>query len=71
MAANDTKVAFQESLKTYFKGVKSEWGKITWPNRQQVFVETGSVILITAIFTLLILGLDKIFIWILHFIPTT
>ena len=34
----------------YFKGVKSEWSKVTWPERQQVVVETIFVIAIVFVF---------------------
>lgn len=56
---------FVESLKTYLKGVKTEWGKITWPSKQQVVTETIYVIIVTTIFTVMILSLDLIFGWIL------
>ena len=46
--------SFFDSVKTYLKGVKSEWGKITWPSKQQVIGETIQVIVITTIFTVLI-----------------
>ena len=49
------------SLITYFKSVKLEWGKITWPGKQQVIVETIYVIVITAVFTIGVLALDTIF----------
>ena len=29
-----------EAIKTYFKGIKAEWGKISWPERKQVIFET-------------------------------
>lgn len=60
---------FLDNLKTYLKGVKSEWGKITWPSKQQVIGETIQVIVITTIFTVLILSMDLIFKWILDFLP--
>ena len=49
------------STTNYFKGVKSEWGKITWPERQQVVVETVFVVAIVFVFTIFIYGVDKIF----------
>ncbi len=61
--------SFFDSVKTYLKGVKSEWGKITWPSKQQVIGETIQVIVITTIFTVLILSMDLIFQWMLSFIP--
>lgn len=60
---------FTENLKVYLKGVKSEWGKITWPSKQQVIAETIQVIIITTIFTIMILSLDLLFKWLLDFIP--
>lgn len=52
---------FASQMKIYFKGVKTEWGKITWPEKRQVFVETIYVIAIVFVFTLFILILDLIY----------
>ncbi len=46
---------------TYFKGVKSEWGKITWPERKQVVTQTIVVLLIVIAFTIYTYGLDLLF----------
>ncbi len=53
--------SFKEAIITYFKGVKSEWGKITWPEKQQVIAETIYVIVIVFFFTMLVLLLDLAF----------
>ena len=58
---------FKESLKTYFKGVRSEWHKITWPDRQQIMYETVIVIAVTAFITILITIIDAIFNYVLSF----
>ena len=50
-----------ESVKTYFKGVRTEWGRITWPERNQVIGETISVIVIVIAFTIAIYCMDLIF----------
>ena len=50
-----------EAIKTYFKGIKAEWGKISWPQRQQVIFETLSVIVIVFVFTVAIYLMDLIF----------
>jgi len=55
------KVNMLQDIKDYFKGVKAEWFRITWPEKQQVFVETIWVIFICTAFTLFILVLDMIF----------
>ena len=48
-------------IKEYFKGVKAEWGKITWPERKQVITQTVIVIVIVIAFTLYTYGADIIF----------
>lgn len=50
-----------EAIKTYFKGVKAEWGKISWPERTTVVRETISVIVIVFVFTVAIYLMDLIF----------
>ena len=50
-----------EKITTYFKGVKAEWGKITWPERRQVFAQTLVVLAVVFVFTTYVYGLDIIF----------
>ncbi len=50
-----------EAIKTYFKGVKNEWGKISWPEKKQVVFETLSVIVIVFVFTVAIYLMDLLF----------
>lgn len=50
-----------EAIKTYFKGVKTEWGKVSWPERRQVIFETFAVIVITFFFTVTIYVIDLVF----------
>lgn len=49
------------NLADYAKGVKQEWFKISWPTREQVFAETGVVLVVVAIFSIFVLAVDKIF----------
>lgn len=58
-----------ESLMEYLKGVKSEWHKITWPDRQQILQETIVVLSVTAITTILILLIDLVLHYIISMIP--
>ena len=53
---------------SYLLGVKMEWGKITWPEKSQVVVETFFVVAIVFTFTVFIYFIDKIFEWILSLI---
>lgn len=58
---NDNFENIKRNLITYFKGVRTEWGKITWPEKNQVVVETFLVIAIVFIFTVFIYFVDIIF----------
>ena len=51
----------KNSIINYFKGVRTEWGKITWPEKQQVIGETFFVVAIVFIFTMFIYFADVIF----------
>lgn len=50
-----------DAIKTYFKGVKTEWSKISWPEKRQVVFETFAVIVITFTITIAIYIIDLIF----------
>lgn len=52
---------FINSVQTYFRGVKTEWGKISWPEKRQVVTETVFVIVIVFVFTVAIYLMDIIF----------
>ncbi len=52
---------FINSLQTYFRGVRAEWGKISWPERKQVITETVFVIIIVFVFTVAVYLMDIIF----------
>ena len=54
-----------ESIRAYFKGVKAEWGRISWPQKNQVAAETISVLIIVFVFTVAIYIIDLIFKYIL------
>ncbi len=48
----------KQKIVEYFKGIKSEWGKITWPERKQVIAQTIIVLVIVIAFTIYTYGLD-------------
>ena len=58
---NDKFLTIKESIITYFRGVRTEWGKITWPEKHQVIVETFFVVAIVFIFTVFIYFVDIVF----------
>ena len=45
-------------VKTWWKGLKAEFKKIVWPDRDSVIKETAAVIVITIILSLIIALLD-------------
>jgi len=58
---NDNFENTKNAIATYLKGVRTEWGKITWPEKHQVVVETAFVVGIVFIFTVFIYVVDIIF----------
>lgn len=60
-STNKDQTSFKEELIAYFKGVRAEWGKITWPSKSQVIAETIQVIVIVFGFTMFVLLLDLAF----------
>ncbi len=52
---------FKEDFIAYFKGVKSEWGKITWPEKKQIVAETLIVVFVVSAFTIVVYLMDIIF----------
>ena len=53
--------SFKDNVSNYLKGVKVEWGKITWPERRQVIVETIVVLVVVFFFVALVSFYDWIF----------
>lgn len=48
------------SKKTWWKGIKSEFKRITWPSRDTVVKETSAVIVISVILGLIISLIDTV-----------
>ena len=57
-AVNNVDVAPKKSK---FKSLKSEFKKITWPDRKSLVKQTIAVIVITVILGLIIAGVDAVF----------
>lgn len=62
------KLSPKEGMVNYFKGVKSEWGKITWPEKNQVVMETIIVVIVVTAFTTIVYLLDILFKYLLGLI---
>jgi preprotein translocase subunit SecE len=61
--------SFKDSLTNYFKGVKAEWFKITWPEKKQVITETIVVLVVVFFFVALVSLYDAIFGFLLGLLP--
>ena len=65
---NSSNKNFKENAITYFKGVKNEWSKVSWPTKKQVVAETVIVLIVVVFFTLVVYFMDIIFKVLLNFI---
>ena len=54
-------------IQEFFKGLKAEWGKISWPQKSQITSETIIVFVVVIFFTVVVLFYDLIFSGILGF----
>ena len=50
--------AKKENKPSFWAGVKAEWNKITWPNKEQLTKQSIAVIVVTIIVGLVITLLD-------------
>ena len=69
MAKEEKKLTIKEQTVAFFKGIKSEWGKISWPQKPQIISETIIVAIVVIFFTIVIFLMDVIFKGILGIIP--
>lgn len=67
-ADKENKKNFKEEMTAYFKGVKAEWSKVSWPTKQQTIVETGIVLVVVIFFTMVVYIMDLFFKFILGLI---
>lgn len=65
----ETSDSLKEGMATYLKGVRSEWDKITWPERKQVVIQVIVVFGVVAFFTSLVYLYDVIFNLLFKLIP--
>lgn len=65
---SEEKKSPKEAVINYFKGVKSEWGKVTWPEKNQIIGETIIVVIVVSFFTVTVYLLDIIFKYLLGLI---
>lgn len=70
-ATVETQESLKEGMSSYFKGVKAEWGKVTWPERKQVIAETVIVLGVVFFFTALVYLIDILFRGLFSLIPST
>lgn len=59
--SNTKEVKKENKIISFFKGAKSELKKVSWPTKKELVNYTGIVIVVVAIMTVLIWGLDFVF----------
>ena len=64
-----TELTVKDSIKIYLKGVRTEWDKVTWPEKKQVVVETLVVIGVVIFFTAMVFFYDIIFEYLFKLMP--
>lgn len=52
----------------FFKGIKAEFKKITWPDKTSLFKQTVAVISVSLVMGVLIAGLDSIIQFLMSFV---
>lgn len=65
MTKSNTKTASQTSKKggimKFFNGIKTEFKKITWPNKEETKKAVLAVVIFSGIYLVLVGGLDYVF----------
>lgn len=56
-----TDKAEKSSAKSWFDGLKAEFKKIIWPNRESLVKQTGAVVAVSIVLGIVIAVLDFIF----------
>jgi len=49
-----------EKMTNFFKGVRGEVSRVTWPSRAEIISLTGLILLVVVILTIYIWGVDTI-----------
>lgn len=55
---NETTKTEAAPKKSFFKGLKAEFGKISWPDKDKVTKETIAVLVATVVLGIVIAGMD-------------
>ena len=58
---NNSLDKFKQDILKYFRGVRTEWGKITWPEKNLVIFENCFFVVFVFSLTLFIYFIDIIF----------
>ena len=51
----------EDNKSTFFSSIKQEFKKITWPNRQTLMKQTGTVIVTSILIGIMVVGMDFAF----------
>jgi preprotein translocase subunit SecE len=68
MVAQETAVQNTSRMKKFFREVKAELKKVSWPSKQELISNTGVVFVAVLVVAGLIWAIDAVFTQLLHFI---
>jgi preprotein translocase subunit SecE len=61
----------ENRLVRYFRDTRAEIAKVTWPTREEGIRLSGIVLLITAVSTVVLFGIDSLFAFLIGFLIQT
>lgn len=64
----DTETTKQAPKKSFWKGLQTEYNKITWADKNTVIKQTGAVVTVSIILGLIIAAMDLLIVTGLHFV---
>ena len=71
MTKSSTAPKEENRLVRYFRDTRAEIAKVTWPTREEGLRLSGIVLLITAVSTVVLFGIDSLFAYIVSFLIRT
>jgi preprotein translocase subunit SecE len=71
MTKSNTAPKEENRLVRYFRDTRAEIAKVTWPTREEGLRLSGIVLLITAVSTVVLFGIDSLFAYIVSFLIRT
>ncbi len=65
---SDSNASFIEAISGFARGVKQEWGKISWPTWPQIWAQTIVVLVMASVVSLGLWAVDNLIHWVIQLI---